>query len=190
MTTLHIDSSLRTEGSVSRQLAGQIADKAGEAIIYRDLSTGLPGQDAAWLEANFTPPAERSDAQKDILAGSDALIEELKAADTIVIGVPLYNFSIPAALKAWIDLICRAGLTFKYTENGPVGLLEGKRAVIVLATGGVPLGAAADFASGYMRHVLGFIGITQVDVIAADQLVKRGESAIEKAQAEIEALSF
>jgi len=97
------------------------------------------------------------------------LVEELKAADTIVIGAPIYNFNIPAALKAWIDLIARARLTFKYGENGPVGLLKNKKAYIVMASGGVPIGSAMDFASGYLQHVLAFVGITDVTIIDASQ---------------------
>ena len=94
-----------------------------------------------------------------------------------MIATPLYNFGVPAALKAWVDLVARVGVTFKYTEKGPVGLLENKRAIIVFASGGTQAGSAIDFATPYLKHVLGFIGITDVDVIAADQL---GASADEK----------
>ena len=124
MTILHIDSSARIDGSVTRDLTAQIVDKIGGPVIRRDLKDPLPQISESWVGANFTPAADRDDVQRDTLALSDTLVNELRAADTIVIGVPLYNFGIPAALKAWIDLIARAGETFKYTENGPVGLLE------------------------------------------------------------------
>jgi FMN-dependent NADH-azoreductase len=115
--------------------------------------------DTDWVTANFTPPEERGEAERAALAESDALVAELKAADVLVIGVPIYNFGIPAALKAWVDLVARARVTFRYTEQGPVGLLTGKRAYLAVASGGTPVGSAIDFATGYLRHVLGFLGI-------------------------------
>ncbi|WP_415921756.1 FMN-dependent NADH-azoreductase [Tateyamaria sp. SN6-1] len=189
MTILHIDSSARTEGSVTRDLTAQIVTKLGGDVIRRDLKDALPQITENWVGANFTPADDRDDVQRDTLALSDTLIAELKAADTIVIGLPLYNFGVPASLKAWIDLVARAGVTFKYGENGPVGLLEGKRAVLAVSTGGVPVGSDYDFATGYMRHVLGFIGITDVEMVAADRVVVNGEAAVNAAKAEIEKLA-
>jgi FMN-dependent NADH-azoreductase len=115
------------------------------------------------------------------------LIAELEAADTIVIGVPLYNFGIPAALKAWIDLIARARRTFRYTEAGPEGLLKDKKAYLVVASGGVPVGSDYDFATGYLRHVLGFVGITDVTVIDAGQQMMDGD-VVNRATAAIDDL--
>ena len=89
----------------------------------------------------------------------------------LVIGLPIYNFSVPAAMKAWIDQIARVGVTFNYSENGPVGLMKKKRAIILLASGGTKVGSDIDFASEYMKHILGFIGITDVTIIAADALM-------------------
>ncbi|KIC51954.1 NAD(P)H-dependent oxidoreductase [Tateyamaria sp. ANG-S1] len=189
MTILHIDSSARTQGSVTRDLSAQIVAKLGSDVIRRDLSEALPQINEAWVNANFTPADDRDPAQRDTLALSDTLVEELKAADTIVIGAPVYNFGIPAALKAWIDLVARAGLTFKYTETGPVGLLNGKRAIIAVATGGTPVGSDIDFATDYLKHVMGFIGIHEVEVIAADRVMAQGEEAIAEAKAEIEKLA-
>ncbi|WP_299370967.1 NAD(P)H-dependent oxidoreductase [uncultured Tateyamaria sp.] len=189
MTILHIDSSARTEGSVSRDLSADIVAQLGGDVIRRDLTEALPQITETWVNANFTPADARDAAQRDTLALSDALVVELEAADTVVIGLPVYNFGVPAALKAWIDLIARAGLTFKYTENGPVGLLEGKRAIIAVATGGTPVGSDIDFATGYLRHVLGFVGITEVDVIAADRVMAQGAEAIANAKAEIAKLA-
>ena len=115
----------------------------------------------------------------------DELVSELKNADVLVIGVPVYNFSIAATLKAWIDMIARARLTFQYTENGPVGLLEGKKAYLVVATGGVPIGGPMDFATPYLRHALSFIGITDVEIIAADRLNNNADESMDRARAEI-----
>lgn len=188
-TILHIDASARQTGSTTRELTARIADKLGGKIIHRDLTDALPLIDETWVNANFTPADQRTDAQRQALALSDDLIDEVDAADVLVIGVPLYNFSVPAALKAWIDQIGRVGVAFKYTENGPVGLLHGKRAILVLATGGTPVGSDIDFATDYMRHIMGFIGITDVEVVAADRMNVDADSAIAQAQTQIEALA-
>lgn len=189
-TVLHIDSSARIEGSVTRDLSAQIVSRLGaEQVIRRDLAAPLPLLDGAWVGANFTPADQRSDEQKQLLALSDSLVEELKQADTIVIGSPVYNFSVPSTLKAWIDLVARVGLTFQYTENGPIGLLEGKRAVIVMASGGTQAGSDIDFATTYLRHVLGFIGITDVEIVAADAMSIDADGALAKAKTQIEALA-
>jgi FMN-dependent NADH-azoreductase len=153
--------------------------------VQRDLVKGMPFVDAAWIDANFTAEESRTDEHREALALSDALVAELKEADILVIGTPVYNFSIPAALKAWIDMIARARLTFRYTENGPEGLLEGKKAYLVVATGGVPVGSAVDFATPYLKHVLAFIGITDVEVIAADKLNSQAEESMDAARARI-----
>lgn len=189
-TVLHIDSSARTEGSVTRDLSAQIVGRLGAAdVIRRDLAAPLPLLDGAWVGANFTPADQRSAEQKQLLALSDSLVEELKQADTIVIGTPIYNFSVPSTLKAWIDLVARVGVTFQYTENGPVGLLEGKRAIIAVASGGTQAGSDIDFATTYLRHVLGFIGITEVEIVAADAMAVDAEGALAKARTQIEALA-
>ncbi|MFW8595750.1 FMN-dependent NADH-azoreductase [Cribrihabitans neustonicus] len=189
-TVLHIDSSARREGSVTRDLSARITARLGaEEVIRRDLASPLPLLTEDWVAANFTPADQRSAAQEAHLALSDSLVEELQRADTIVIGTPVYNFSVPAALKAWIDLVARAGLTFKYTENGPVGLLEGKRAIIALASGGTPAGSEIDFATGYLRHMLSFLGITEVELVAADAMAVDADGALEKAKGQIEALA-
>ena len=186
-TILHIDSSARFSDSASRTLSSRIADHLGAAqIIRRDTAAeALPQIDEAWITANFTPADLRTDAQKRALALSDTLVGELKAADTIVIGLPVYNFSVPASVKAWIDLIARAGLTFRYGENGPEGLLQGKRAIVAYASGGVPMGSPVDFASTYLRQVLGFIGITDVEFIAAEGTAMDAEGALSRATAAI-----
>ncbi|HKX89388.1 MAG TPA: NAD(P)H-dependent oxidoreductase [Sphingopyxis sp.] len=186
---LRIDASARNAGSTTRQLTDQLVTRLveqgyGAAVTTRDLALTPPALlNEAWVGANFTDDADRSDDQKAALAASDEMIAELEAADTIVIGVPIYNFSIPASLKAWIDLIARARKTFRYTEAGPEGLLKGKKAYLVVTSGGVPVGSDHDFATGYLRHVLGFVGITDVSIIAADQQMMNGEAFIQAAAA-------
>jgi FMN-dependent NADH-azoreductase len=189
-TILHIDASARTENSISRDLSAQIVTRFADArIVRRDLAHPLPLITADWIAANFTPASDRDDPQRNTLALSDTLVGELVAADVIVIGLPIYNFSIPAALKAWIDLIARAGLTFEYTAQGPKGLLHGKRVIIAVASGGTKMGSDIDFATGYLRHVLGFVGITQIDFVAADQLALSPEATLKSAQASVRALA-
>ncbi len=181
-TILHIDASARREGSATRDLSDRIVKhlNAGR-IIRRDLATPLPLLTEDWINANFTPADQRDEVQRDQLALSDDLVAELQKSDVIVIGLPIYNFSVPAAFKAWIDLVARAGLTFSYSENGPKGLLEGKRAVLAIASGGTAVGSEIDFATNYAKHVLGFIGIQDVDVVAADQMALDAETALNNA---------
>lgn len=187
LTVLTVNASARRDGSVTRKLVDKIVADLGTSkqikVVERDVARGLPIIDEAWVGANFTDPAERTDAQRQTLALSDELVAELKAADVLVIGVPVYNFGVPAALKAWIDLVTRARETFRYSESGPVGLLEGKKAVVVMASGGVPVGSPVDFATGYLRHILGFIGIKDVEVVAADRLATGGEEVVRNAEA-------
>lgn len=189
-TILRIDSSARINGSVTRELTDQVLAQIGASdVTTRDLAQGVPLIDEAWLAANFTPEAERSDAQSAALALSDELIAEINAHDTLVIGLPIYNFGVPAALKAWVDQICRAGLTFRYTETGPQGLLSGKRAIVVAASGGTEAGSAIDYATTYMRDILGFIGITEVEIVAADGLMTDAASSMAKAKGEIASIA-
>ena len=187
---LEISASARTESSASRQLSKDLIAALddrhdGVQIVHRDLIDGLPFVDADWIEANFTPDESRTAKHRETLAFSDSLVAELRNADILVIGVPVYNFSIPAALKAWIDMIARARETFRYTKDGPEGLLDGKKAYLVVATGGVPVGSPMDFATPYLRHVLAFIGITDVEVIAADKLNSQAEESMDQARIQI-----
>lgn len=187
---LRLDGSMRHDGSTTRNLTDRVIERLSpDTVTVRDLTQGVGFVDADWIAANFTDPAERSAEQTARLAESDELIAELKAADTIVIGVPVYNFGVPAALKAWVDMIARARVTFRYSENGPVGLLEGKRAIIVAASGGMPLGSDIDFATPYLRHVLGFVGITNVDMVWADRQMANGETAMTRALQQVDDLA-
>lgn len=156
-------------------------------VKTRDLSQGLETINQAWVSANFTEQAARSGTQNLILANSNELIAELLWADVLVIASPIYNFSVPSALKAWIDQVCRAGLTFNYTENGPVGLLSGKRAILAMSSGGVPVDSAVDFATPYLRQVLNFIGISDVQTVRADQQITTSDF-MERAAQDIENL--
>lgn len=190
MTVLHIDASARTEGSVTRQLSSQIVARLGDAnVIRRDLATPLPILSEDWIAASFTPAADRTDAHKAALALSDTLLDELRRADTLVIGTPVYNFALPANLKAWVDMIARAGESFRYSEAGPEGLLTGKRAIIAIASGGTQVDSAADFATPYLRFVLNFVGITNIEVIAADRMALDPETTRAAAEAAVDKLA-
>ena len=190
MNVLEISASGRHNDSVSRMLTNELIEalelREGRlSIARRDLADGVPLVDEAWINANFTPDEDRNAEQRETLRLSDALVAELQAADVIVIGSPIYNFGVPAALKAWIDMIARARLTFRYTPDGAEGLLKGKKAYIVIASGGVPVDSAVDFATPYLRHALQFVGITDVEVIAADQLNMRADESIDAARVRI-----
>ena len=174
MHILRIDSSAREADSTSRQLGDTLINRlqathAADLTVF-NTNDAVPYVTADWINANFTPADDRSDAQRATLAYSDQRVAELQAADLVVITVPMYNFSVPASLKAWIDMVARAGLTFRYTENGPVGLLENTAAIILTTTGGVPVDSPVDFATPYLKHVLGFIGIHDVSVVSATGL--------------------
>jgi FMN-dependent NADH-azoreductase len=175
-TLLHLDSS-PLESSVTRELGREFVKSWKAAhpegrVIYRDLAAAAPKPlNGAWIGAAYTPEAARSEDQKAALAFSDELIGELEQADEYVIGVAMHNFSIPSVLKLWIDQISRVGKTFSYGEYGPKGLLVNKKATLLAASGGVyepgtPLGAL-NFAEPYLRAVLGFVGVTEVNLVNA-----------------------
>lgn len=189
ITILHIDASARSAGSVTRGLSARIVDQLtarhGDVnVIRRDLAGGVPFITEAFTAGINTAEDQRTPEQVAALATSDALVADLQAADIVVIGTPIYNFGVPAVFKAWFDQVARVGLTFRYTENGPVGLLERKKAYVAMASGGTRLGSEIDFASTWLRHALGFIGIHDVELIGAgrvladDQAVARAEEAV------------
>lgn len=171
---LHIDSSARGEGSISRRLSAEflrtwLASHPDDTVTYRDLgATPLPFVTDEWVAATFTPHTMRTEAQRQVLAGSDVLVDELLAADVLVLGVPMYNFSVPAAFKAWIDLVARAGRTFQFTPQGPKGLAVGKKAFVLVSSASdysqAPL-SGMDFHEPYVRTILGFLGITDVQFV-------------------------
>ena len=184
---LRVDSSMRTEGSISRNLADKLIERLSDSntqITERDLANGIELINENWIGSNFTDPSDRSDEQKTSLATSDELVNELREADTVVITAPVYNFHVPAALKAWIDMVARARETFRYTEEGPVGLLTGKKVYVVMTSGGTVLGAENDFVSGWLKYILAFMGMTDVTFIDSSGLML-DETKAEKAEAEI-----
>ena len=191
MAILRIDASARHDESVSRKLTQRIVDRIGDAdVTHRDLAATPPVLvTEEMIGAYFTAPDERTEAQRAAIAPSDEVVAELQAADTIVIGMPIYNFGVPASLKAWADLAARVGVTFSYGAEGPKGLLEGKRAVIAVASGGTESDSGIDWATPWMRFFLGFIGITDVTVVTADQLNEDAHTKIERAYEHIDALS-
>ena len=168
---LRIDASMRKTGSYSRDLLDKLIKQLnGEKgisvkVITRDLADGISLINEQWIAANFTAIDERTEEQHKSLSTSDTLVDELNNAELIVIGLPIYNFGVPAAFKAWIDQVVRSKLTFQYADTGPVGLLNNKKAYIIVASGGTKLSTELDFISDYVRHVLGFIGITDITFI-------------------------
>lgn len=191
---LRVDSSIKGEAAVSRRLTNRIIDRLLVAnpaakVVNRDLAAGMAPIDGDWLGAVFTEADQRNEAQASTAAYADALLAEVRAADTLVIALPVYNFGVPAQLKAWLDQLARAGETFYYTEQGPVGLLTGKRAIIAYTSDGTPIGSDIDFASGWLRHMLGFFGITNVEFVAADAILAGPDAAIAKGEAQIDALA-
>jgi FMN-dependent NADH-azoreductase len=176
-TLLHLDASPRGNYSVSRQLS-TAAVKAWKAknpdgtIVERDLpKTALTFVDMEWIVGAFSAPDQHTDGNKRALAISDELVAEVLAADEIIIGTPMYNFAIPAVLKAWIDHVVRAGKTFRYTATGVDGLAKGRKVIVAVASGGVYEEAsgmsAYNYEIPYLRHILGFIGISDVTFVQA-----------------------
>jgi len=192
---LHVTSSIRGDDSVSTSLGSKLvkrlAIKDEATVVTRDLAKNdLPFIDAERHAANLAPYADRSDAQHGLAKIADELIDELEAADTIVFSVPVYNFTVPATLKAWADLVARAGRTFRYTQNGPEGLLTDKTVYITAATGGTPIGSDIDFMSPWLKFFLGFLGMTDVRLVAADGILDEGgEEKIAEAHQEVERLA-
>lgn len=190
---LVLKSSILGDYSQSNGLIDHLVDSLqGSSIVERDLASNplpvLDGEIAFGLRGG----EELSQKQQDALALSDTLIEEIKASDTIVIGAPMYNFSISTQLKNWFDLIARAGVTFSYTENGPVGLLTGKKVIVVTTRGGMHKGGATDVMVPYLKTFLGFVGLTDVDVVYSEALNMGEELAaegIKQAKAELDKLT-
>ncbi len=188
-TLLHINASPRGDYSISRQLSAA-AVKAWKAshpdgqVIERDLTkTALTFVDLDWIMGAFTPPEQHNESHKKALAISDELIAELVAADEIVLGLPMYNFAIPAVVKAWIDHVVRGGKTFRYGEGGPKGLLsQDKKVVIAIASAGSYAAGspieALDHEVPYLRFILGFIGLTNVTFVQAGDTMRVAQGQI------------
>ncbi|EIJ6617094.1 FMN-dependent NADH-azoreductase [Vibrio parahaemolyticus] len=177
---LALKSSILGDYSQSNKLVEDfIKNVDQDKLTVRDLSANpLPVLDFAVATA-LRATEDLSQEQQVVVDLSDTLIEEVKAADTLVIAAPMYNFTIPTQLKNWIDLIARAGVTFKYTENGVQGLIEGKKAIVVTTRGGIHKDSPTDNVTPYLRTVLGFVGITDVEFVYAEAL-NMGEDAASK----------
>lgn len=197
-TLLQLNTSLFAESGQSSRLAQEFvrswqAHHPQGQVILRDLaSQPLPHLDAERFGAFLAKPETRTPAQQAIVAESDALIAELKQADVIVLGLPLYNFGVPSTLKAWIDHIARAGVTFRYTDKGPEGLVGGRKLYVFAARGGKYLGTQADTQTGFIRSFFSFIGIDDIEFVYAEGL-NMGEAprqlALEQAVAQIDRLA-
>jgi len=188
-TLLHLDSS-PLESSISRELTREFVKTWKTAhpdgvVIVRDVAAQTPKPiDAAWIGAGFTPVDARTPEQTALLAPSEELIAELDKADEYVFGVAMHNFSIPASLKLWIDQVVRSGRTFSYGASGPQGLLKGKKATILIATGGAyesgtPMGSF-NHADTYLKTVLSFLGVTDVTVVAASGAAQLMSGAVDR----------
>jgi len=185
MNILQINSSARTQGSQSTVLAHELTARLqavhpDATLTLRDLAvTPHPVLDEAALQALFTPADARTPAQAARVALDDALIAEIQAADIVVLGVPMYNFGVPAQLKNWIDAIAKVKVTFAYTDKGPQGLLTGKKVYVALTRGGLYRNTPADTQVPYLKSVLGFLGMTDVEFFYAEGL-NMGPDAAEK----------
>jgi len=182
MKVWHIDSSSRDEQSHSRRITQQFIDSLSKKTAVEsnplNVAAGLPFLTDAMIGSYFMPNEQRTAEQKSVISVSNDIVTSAKGADVWVIGVPIYNFSMPASFKAFIDLLCRAKETFTYTETGPVGLLENKQVFVVVASGGTEIGSDVDFLTPWLKHCLGFIGVENVHFIHADKYSQEKEEAI------------
>jgi FMN-dependent NADH-azoreductase len=195
---LIIESSARQQDSVSRQLTRDFiqqwqAAHPGDQINVRDVAANpLPHLDADLLGGWMKPAEQRSMPEQEAFERSNQLTDELLAADVLVMAAPMYNFTIPSTLKAWLDHVLRAGITFKYTPTGPQGLLQGKRAIVLTDRGGIHAGAGSDHQEPYLRQAMAFIGIHDVEFIHAEGLNMSGdfhEKGVNQAKARLAALA-
>lgn len=196
-TLLQINASIQGENGQSSQLANRFVaawrrQHPASRVLRRDLAADpVPHLTAERFGAFLTAPEQRNDSQRAIAQYSDALIEELRKADVIVLGLPMYNFGVPSQLKAYFDHIARAGHTFNYTAQGPVGLLEGKQVYVFAARGGLYAGAPLDTQTPYVRDFLGFLGMKDIEFVFAEGLAidaQRRDSALDAARATIDGL--
>ncbi len=197
-TLLRLDTSLFSEKGVSTQLSDKLVsnlrkENTNLKVIHRNFEEqAIPHLDSEWLQALMTPAEKRNENQQAKVDFSDQLIAELQEADTVVIGLPMYNFSIPSMLKAWFDHIARAGTTFKYTSTGSEGLLGDKKVFLVTTRGGIHKDQASDTQVPFVKTFLGFIGLNNIDVIYAEGLNMGDnirETAIESAREAIDTLT-
>ncbi len=190
-TLLQLNTSLFSDGGQSSRLAREFvaewrAQNPGTAVLTRDLARDpVPHLTAERFQSFLTPAGERSPEQQAVVGYSDTLIDELRRADVIVIGLPMYNFGVPSTLKAYFDHIARAGVTFRYTEKGSQGLLTGKKAYVFATRGGRYAGTAGDSETAFVRQFLGFLGIDDVEFVYAEGLaIDEGSKKAALARAE------
>ena len=195
---LIIESSARQQDSISRQLTQQFisqwqAAHPADQVTLRDLALNpVPHLDANLLGGWMKPEAQRNADEQSSLQRSNELTDELLAADVLMLAAPMYNFAIPSTLKAWLDHVLRAGVTFKYTETGPQGLLTGKKAYVLTARGGLYAGSTSDHQEPYLRQVLAFVGIHDVTFIHAEGMNLGGdfqEKGLNQAKASLSAIA-
>ncbi len=187
-TILHIAASTRGTESATELLASElIGHLAGPdaTVVERRLAEGVPQLSVAATAELAAAQADRSESAADVLGSGDALIAELEGADVLVIGAPIYNFGPPSSLKAWADLVARAGTTFAYTETGPVGLLKDRPTYIVAASGGTPIGGEIDFGTTWLRQFLNFLGISTITVIGANGMAIDPQAGLAEARNQI-----
>lgn len=185
---LHIAASTRGDESATGLLASELIEKLADAdttVVQRRLVDGVPQLSVAATTELTAAADDRSLHAAEVLNSADALIAELQAADVLVFGAPIYNFGPPSSLKAWADLVARAGTTFAYTETGPAGLLADRPTYIVAASGGTPIGGEIDFATTWLRQFLNFLGITNITVIGANGLAIDPEAGLAEARTQI-----
>ncbi len=193
MKIYQIDSSARKKGSTSRALAKKLLEKIkkpGDEIIYRDLDDEMLFVAGLTESGMSIPENERTDQHKKMFELSDKLVKELKESDVIIISTPIYNFGPPATLKAWSDLAARVKSTFKYSSDGKqIGLLENKKVYLVITSGGTKIGSNEDYLTPWLKYVLNFFGIKNIETITADQMALDYEKSIKNAEAQIEKLT-
>ncbi|MCH9691565.1 MAG: NAD(P)H-dependent oxidoreductase [Gammaproteobacteria bacterium] len=182
-------SGAQTNNSNSQAIGQYLIEALDQPTITRDLATDplppISAEDLIDLHASATPKRESFQAYINL---SDTLIEELRSADNLVIESPMYNFSVPVVLKQWIDAVARAGISFRYGENGPEGLLDIKQAYLIITSGGTPIGSGMDFASRYLEHICRFIGVHSIAIIHASGSKRSPEIIFKQAQAQINSL--
>ncbi|MFN3880847.1 MAG: FMN-dependent NADH-azoreductase [Nitrincola lacisaponensis] len=196
-TLLHVKSSVFGDQGQSAQLAERLikrwlADNADGQVVVRDLvASPIPHFDAGSIAALSTPAEQRTPEQQAAVELSDTLIAELQQADAVVLGAPMYNFAVPSQLKAWFDQVARNGVTFRYTEQGPEGLLQDKPVYVLATRGGLYRDAGLDFQVPWIKLILGFVGIKQVEVIYAEGLnMSDSQASLAQAQSELDALAL
>ena len=189
---LFLKTSPKEEGSISTELGeylvNQLTSVSKSNVTKRQLDEEIPFINQQIINGLYVDDSQKTVEQKEALKLSDTIVEDVNNHDTIVISTPIYNFSAPAVLKAWADMVARVNKTFSYTENGPVGLLKDKKAYVVISSGGTKVASEIDFFTPWMKHFLKFIGITDVEFIAADQLMSDDGTKLQLVKNQINAL--